>query len=129
MWVPPTLVLLCAVFLPGVAIAQNDAESTRRQEGGLGVNGEVACALSVAETFGTCKAEVARADQGAVSVAVTFSNGFSRTLIFEDGFFMRGNATMSGVGTDTDWRLENGVYHVRIDDQRFEIPKALVEGD
>jgi len=36
---------------------------------------------------------------------------------------------MSGVGTDTEWRLEDGVYFIRVDDQRFEMSKALVFGD
>ncbi len=49
--------------------------------------------------------------------------------MFSDGDFLRGNATMSGVGTDTDWQLSRGLYHVRVDDQRFEIPEALVTGD
>ena len=35
----------------------------------------------------------------------------------------------TGVGTDTDWRLENGVHHVRVDDQRYEMPDAWMFGD
>ena len=45
------------------------------------------------------------------------------------GEFLRGNATMSGVGTDVEWRLSGGLYNVRVDDQRFELPEALVVGD
>jgi hypothetical protein len=35
---------------------------------------------------------------------------------------------MSGVGTDTDWSLAAGMYSIRVDDQRFELPEALVVG-
>ncbi|NNF92456.1 MAG: hypothetical protein HKM96_13790, partial [Boseongicola sp.] len=63
------------------------------------------------------------------AVVVTFPNGFARTLTFDGGDFVRGNATMSGVGTDTDWRLSDGTYFVRVDDQRYELPAALVFGE
>lgn len=71
---------------------------------------------------------VARSD-GRATVAVTFPNGFVRLLIFEGGAFIRGNATMSGVGRDTDWHVAAGVHHIRVDDQRFEIPVGFVLGD
>jgi hypothetical protein len=35
---------------------------------------------------------------------------------------------MSGVGTDTDWSMAAGVFIIRVDDQRFELPEALVFG-
>ena len=63
------------------------------------------------------------------AAVVTFPNGFSRMLMFADGEFLRGNATMSGVGTDTEWYLSDGIYFVRVDDQRFELPEALVFGE
>jgi len=36
---------------------------------------------------------------------------------------------MSGVGTDTEWHLSDGIYFIRVDDQRFELPEALVFGN
>lgn len=77
--------------------------------------------------MGTCSAAVAHVD-GSAAVIVTFPNGFARTLMFSDGEFLRGNATMSGVGTDTEWRRVDRTFHVRVDDQRFELPETLVSG-
>ena len=77
----------------------------------------------------TCAAAVARASDSAAAVVVTFPNGFARTLIFDDGVFVRGNPTMSGVGTDMEWHLSDSMYFVRVDDQRFELPEALVFGE
>ena len=62
-------------------------------------------------------------------MVVAFPSGFVRTLTFSDRAFLRGNPTMSGVGTDTEWQLSDGTYRVRVDDQRFDIPETLVWGD
>lgn len=103
------------------------AATKRAKSGTFDASGDVACAQEVGEALAPCTANVAR-DANAAVVAVTFPNGFARMLIFEDGAFLRGNTTMSGVGTDSEWVLEDGVYRIRVDDQRFEIPEALIAG-
>lgn len=60
---------------------------------------------------------------------VTFPNGFSRTLFFVGGEFASANATMSGSGSDTDQRIEDGLHLVRVDDQRYELPATFVFGE
>lgn len=88
----------------------------------------VACAQERGEALGECTARVARAGGGDAAVVVTFPNGFARTLRFVHGAFASANATMSGTGTDADARMEEGLHRVRVDDQRYEIPDALVVG-
>ncbi|MGP6088850.1 hypothetical protein [Antarctobacter jejuensis] len=122
------LVLIAATALPGVALSDIKTARERARSGTFDDSGEVRCAQEVGEPLKTCTAKVARADGAAVAV-VSFANGFSRMLMFEDGEFRRGNATMSGVGTDFDWRLSKGIYHVRVDDQRFELPEVLIFGE
>lgn len=124
----PQLILIFIAGLPGSAGADVSEAAKRAKSGEFETAGEVRCAQEVGQSLGTCDAMVARADRSA-AVVVTFPNGFSRTLTFSGREFLRGNATMSGVGTDTDWRLDGGMYHVRVDDQRFELPEALVFGD
>ncbi|MDJ0637801.1 MAG: hypothetical protein QNJ20_03130 [Paracoccaceae bacterium] len=118
-----------AVLLAGASDADVMQATRNAKAGEFVATGEVACAQEVGEELGTCLAKVARDDTDAAAVVVTFPNGFSRTLTFEGGAFLRGNTTMSGVGTDTEWTLEDGRYRVRVDDQRFEIPQALVAED
>ena len=115
-------------MLPGIAAGDIIIANDRAKAGSFDATGKVRCAQEVGQSMGTCDAAVARAS-GSAAVIVTFSNGFRRTLTFSDNKFLRGNPTMSGVGTDTDWRLSDGVYHVRVDDQRFELPKTLVFQD
>lgn len=86
----------------------------------------VHCAQERGETLSECPAEVERAGDGRTTVTVAFPSGFTRRLTFTNGRFVRGDATMSGVGTDTDWTRENGEHLIRVDDQRFVIPDALV---
>lgn len=119
--------LVTIALLPGLALADPKAATTRAESGAFDARGEIPCAQEAGQPLGTCTAAVARVEQAA-AVVVTFANGFSRTLTFSDQEFLRGNATMSGVGTDTDWSLSDGVYRVRVDDQRFELPQALVFG-
>ncbi|WP_227271588.1 hypothetical protein [Roseobacter weihaiensis] len=125
--VRPLALTLIAVF-PDASAADMDAATDRAKSKDFNAIGEVLCAQDVGQSLGTCSAAVARVG-GCAAVVVTFTNGFARTLQFSDGEFLRGNATMSGAGTDTEWRLSHGLYHVRVDDQRFEIPAALVIGD
>lgn len=119
---------MVAVSMPVAASADVMAVSQRARSGDFDASDKVACAQEVGEALGTCSAGVAR-DGGGAAVVVTFGNGFKRLLTFEDGAFLRGNTTMSGVGTDTDWTLEDGVYRIRVDDQRFDIPETLVVGE
>ncbi|MEO1463491.1 MAG: SH3 domain-containing protein [Pseudomonadota bacterium] len=91
--------------------------------------GQIACAQDKGQAMGRCDAAVARGVGGDATVVVTFPTGFARRLFFVHGEFVRASATMSGVGTDIDWRLENAVHHLRVDDQRYELPDTLVFGD
>jgi hypothetical protein len=119
---------LALAILPD-GVRADPAEAGRLAKAGeFAANGEISCAQEVGQSLARCDAAVARAGGSAV-VVVTFPNGFSRSLTFADGKFLRGNPTMSGVGTDTAWRLADGVHYVRVDDQRFEIPNALVAGE
>lgn len=120
--------LIGTALLPGIAAGDIMAANARAKSGDFDRTGEVGCAQEAGQPLGLCEAGIARDENGAV-VVVTFPNGFSRMLMFEGGTFLRGNATMSGVGTDTEWTISNGIYQVRVDDQRFEIPEALVWGE
>lgn len=119
------LALILIMALPGASAGDIRAATDRARSDNFDAISEVRCAQEVGQSLAVCSAAVARAGKSA-AVVVTFTNGFARTLTFSDGEFLRGNATMSGAGTDTDWQLSDGLYHVRVDDQRFEIPEALV---
>ncbi len=91
--------------------------------------GEIRCAQERGQALGTCGVAIARSGGGDATVVVTFPNGFARNLYFVHGEFISANATMSGVGTDTDWRTDGGLHMIRVDDQRYELLETLIIGD
>lgn len=106
----------------GVVPTGVDDSKKRAKTRDFNSQGQIPCAQEQNQAMASCRAAVATSGGGDATIVVTFPNGFARDLYFLNGEFMRASATMSGVGTDTEWRLENDVYFIRVDDQRFEIP-------
>ena len=119
----PLLAGFCAVLLLGATDIRVEAEAEKSPRD---APVSIACAQEQGEALGTCTYRVKQNKNGKTTVTVRFPNGFKRKLFFRDGKFLKGSATMSGVGTDTDWTLKDGAHTIRVDDQRYEIPDALV---
>ncbi|MEM8792561.1 MAG: hypothetical protein AAGE80_13160 [Pseudomonadota bacterium] len=111
-----------------IALAQLDDSQDRARRGDFDATDMVSCAQERGQSLGNCKAAVSRGSGGA-TVVVTFPNGFARQLYFEGEAFVRASTTMSGSGKDVDWSLEDGLYTIRVDDQRFEISARFVLGE
>lgn len=103
-----------------------DDSKSRARRGDFDKHGDIACAQERGQALGACRAAIARSGGGDATVEVSFPNGFKRQLYFTHGAFISASATMSGVGRDTDWRLEGGLHLIRVDDQRYELPDALI---
>ncbi|MEM9145539.1 MAG: hypothetical protein AAGC57_05015 [Pseudomonadota bacterium] len=106
-----------------------DDSKRRARKRKFDATGQVRCAQEQGQALGLCRASVARSGGGDATVVVRFSNGFARSLYFVHGTFLSASATMSGVGTDTNWSIEAGTHRIRADDQRYEVPEAFVLGD
>ena len=105
-----------------------DTSKRRARKRDFDADGAAPCAQEQGQAMGTCPVAVARGGGGDATVVATFPNGFKRSLYFKNGVFVRASSTMSGVGTDIDWQVQNGTYHLRVDDQRFELPRSFVLG-
>ncbi|MEM1235185.1 MAG: hypothetical protein AAGH70_13775, partial [Pseudomonadota bacterium] len=106
-----------------------DDSDRRARRGRFDARGEVPCAQERGEPMGLCRAGVARGTGGDATIIVTFPNGFARRLTFRNGEFVFADTTMSGNGTDIDWQVTEGLHAIRVDDQRFDLPQALIFGD
>lgn len=106
-----------------------DDSARRARRGDFDAEGEIACAQNPGQAMGRCSVAIARGGGGDATVIATFANRFARRLSFANGAFIGADATMSGVGRDIAWRLEDGVHIIRVDDQRYALPNALVFGD
>lgn len=105
-----------------------DDSALRARQGNFDASGTVPCAQLRGQPMGQCTFGVARGSGGDATVVVTFSNGFRRMLFFAHGEFISGDTTMSGNGFDTDWRTEGELHMIRVDDQRYELPHAVIFG-
>ncbi|MEO0822133.1 MAG: hypothetical protein AAF074_17120 [Pseudomonadota bacterium] len=105
-----------------------DDSPARARARDFDATGAVPCAQIRGQPLQTCTVGIARGTGGDATAIVTFPNGFKRVLSFAHASFIRGDATMSGVGYDTDWRLEDGIHVIRVDDQRYRIPDSLLFG-
>ncbi|CAE7891570.1 unnamed protein product [Symbiodinium sp. KB8] len=106
-----------------------DDSALRAGQGDFDASGTLSCAQIRGEPMGACAFGVARGTGGDATVVVTFSNGFKRRLFFAHGRFISADATMSGTGFDSDWRMENGLHLIRVDDQRYALPNTAVFGE
>ncbi|TMM51214.1 hypothetical protein [Sulfitobacter sabulilitoris] len=113
----------------GTVPTGRDDSAQRAKSRDFDARGTIPCAQVRGQKMQTCHIEIARGAGGDATAVATFSNGFSRTLYFVNGTFISANATMSGVGTDVDWRKSGPLHIIRVDDQRFEIPHHLIFGD
>ena len=110
-----------------VAMGVNDS-AKRAKRKRFDVVSEIPCAQERGQALAPCPIGISRSDGGDATAAVTFPAGFTRLLFFMHGEFISAAATMSGAGRDTDWEQVDGVHKIRADDQRFEIPDALIFG-
>ena len=113
----------------GIVPTGRDDSPSRARKRDFDERGEIQCAQEQGQALGECPAAIARGVGGDATVVVTFPNGFARMLYFVHGEFTSASATMSGVGTDTDWQIEGGHHIIRVDDQRYILPDTLVFGE
>ena len=111
-----------------VAMGANDSK-TRARKRKFDAKTQIRCSQEQGQSLGNCTAGVARSGGGDAAVAVTFANGFTRSLYFVHGEFLSASSTMSGVGTDNDWTVDGDTHVVRVDDQRYIIPVVFVLGE
>jgi len=105
-----------------------DDSALRAGQGAFDATGIVPCAQSRGQPMGQCQLGVARSGGGDATVVVTRPDGTQRVLFFTHGDFTGTDASEAGAGFDTDWRKESDLHLIRIDDERYEIPDAVIFG-
>ena len=90
--------------------------------------GVMPCAKGAGAPMGQCVMGVARDGGGSATVVVRRGDGLERALFFRDGAFFSTDSSQAGGGFDTSATHDNGLFQIRIDDERYEIPDAVVFG-
>jgi len=85
----------------------------------------VPCAQALGQPMGQCEFAVSRAGGGYATVVVDWPDGSSRAI-----YFRRGRPTGSDASGEAgfDARQEGDLHLIRIGDERYEIPDAVVLG-
>lgn len=117
-----------AVGPDGLLPMGTDDSAARAGEADFDVQSTIACAQEKGQQMSRCQIGISRGTGGDATAVVTFANGFNRTLYFAHGMFIRANATMSGAGFDTDWKIAGGAHHIRVDDQQYVIADTDILG-
>jgi hypothetical protein len=90
--------------------------------------GEIPCARERGQPMGSCRFGVRREGNGNGAITVFWPGGGNRVIFFEDNTPMRFDESQADGGARMTVGHEADLYQVRIGNQRFEIPEAVMTG-
>lgn len=90
--------------------------------------GDIPCAQHRGQPMGQCPFGVARDPGGAATVVVTHPDGKTRMLFFEKGRFLSADTSQADGNLEYGAKRESDLNIIRVGDERYEIPDAVVVG-
>ncbi|WP_373505286.1 SH3 domain-containing protein [Aestuariivirga sp.] len=90
--------------------------------------GSIPCARDAGQPMGSCGFGVKRQGNGSATVTVTWPDGGSRVIAFENGTAVRYDESQADGGATLQVTRNADLSIITIGDQRFEIPDAVVYG-
>jgi len=121
----PLEVLEPAVSPDGSVSTGPDDSAERAGRGEFDAWGNVPCAQALGQPMGQCEFAVSRAGGGYATVVVDWPDGSSRAIYFRMG---RPTGSDASGEAEFDARQEGDLHLIRIGDERYEIPDAVVLG-
>lgn len=114
------------------ALATDAAKSTdasmRAGMGKFDATGPIPCAQHAGQPMGQCQFGVARAGGGTATVVVTLFDGRKRVIFFEQGKPVGADLSQADGKATLRATKESDLHMIRIGDERYEIPDAVVFG-
>jgi len=104
-----------------------DDSALRAGQGEFDARGPLPCAQYVGQTMGVCQFGVARAGGGYATVVVTKPDGRTRAIFFRMGKPIGADTSEADPG-EFGARREGDLNSIRIGNERYEIPDAVVLG-
>lgn len=89
--------------------------------------GDIPCAMAAGQPTGTCPFGVTREGNGSGIVTVTRPDGRTRAIFFENGEAIGADVSEADPG-DFSARRDADLTFVRIGDERYEVPDAVIFG-
>jgi hypothetical protein len=117
-----------AVSPDGSVAAGPDDSAQRAGEGKFDSTGKVPCAQSAGQPMGQCEFGVARAGGGYATVVIKRPDGRSRAIFFFMGKPMGADTSQADGYPEVRATREGDLHRIRIGNERYEIPDAIVLG-
>lgn len=117
-----------AVSPDGTVALGSDDSALRAGQGDYDAKGSIPCAVSKGQPMGECDFGVARAGGGYATVVVTRPNGNPRIIYFQLGKPIGAGISEADYPGEFSTRKEGDLNFIRIGDERYEIPDAVVLG-
>lgn len=100
----------------------------RAGQGAFDAAGLIPCAKGIGTPMSHCGFGVARDAGGSATVVVTRPDGLTRALFFTDGRFVSVDTSEADGGHETSAAREGDLTLIRVNDERYEVPDAVVFG-
>ncbi|NRG19229.1 SH3 domain-containing protein [Rhizobiales bacterium] len=100
----------------------------RAGQGAFDATGKIPCAQYSGQPMGQCDFGVARGGGGSASVVVTRPDGTKRALFFENGRFLSADTSQADGYPEASATRESDLNMIRVGDERYEIPDAVIFG-
>jgi len=110
------------------AFLEPSDSALRAGQGVFDATGPVPCAMETGTPMTDCPMGVARDGGGSATVVVTRPDRIERILFFVDGVFLGSDTSQAGGGFENSSTQEGDLTLIRVDDERYEIPDAVIFG-
>jgi len=105
-----------------------ESAAERAGRGDFDASGQIPCAQVRGQPMGPCDFAVARGPGGEATVVVTRFDGTTRALFFEGGAFFSADTSQADGYPASGATKEADLFIIRVGDERYEIPEAVVFG-
>jgi hypothetical protein len=102
--------------------------STRAGQGDFDSTGTIPCAQRAGQPMGQCKFGVSRAGGGTATVVITKPEGGTRAIFFIDGKPNSADTSQADGNSAFSAERESDLNRIRVGDERYEIPDAVIHG-
>jgi len=102
--------------------------SQRAGEGDFDARGQVPCAQHKGQPMGQCDFGVTRSGNGTATVVITRPDGRTRAIYFENGKAIGADTSQADGYGEFRAEKEADLHRIRVGDERYEIPEAVIYG-
>jgi hypothetical protein len=121
--------LTAAVSPDGSVATGPDDSAFRAGQGDFDATGQIPCAQSVGQPMIQCDFGVARAGGGYATVVIKNSDGRTRAIFFRMGKPIGADTSEADGYPEFRATKENDLHLIRVGNERYEIPDAVILGD